>query len=233
MDWYALVAYARATSWTDISNYNLPDVLTDLNAAYHTIEDAIVKKIWEKFFWNRATWDSVPYQSEYTFMNQTFWNIKGTNKIYGVSIDYGNTWTFTKCFRQDTDLLDHDESYYEVHQPKTSPFYEVKDNSVFVYPAPVDNTSKIRVFISTGLVDFDETVSESDLFNGKIPAKYHYIIGLWARQYSYIRQKLLNEAMDAENKFQRELATMISSLNTRVASASPRWTAPWFYVNPL
>ena len=95
-----------------------------------------------------------------------------------MSIDYGASGDFVKAYKQDTDLLEEDVSYYAVNQPKTDPFYEIKDNSLFIYPAPTDGVSIIRHSVANGLIDLTSSVTEANVFNGKIAAKYHYIIAL-------------------------------------------------------
>lgn len=34
--------------------------------------------------------------------------------------------------------MDEDPSYYEINADKEFPFYEIKDNSLFIYPTPTD-----------------------------------------------------------------------------------------------
>ena len=105
-----------------------------------------------------------------------------------MSIDYGASGDFVKAYKQDTDLLEEDVSYYAVNQPKTDPFYEIKDNSLFIYPTPTDDVSIIRHSVANGLIDLTSSVTEANVFNGKIQAKYHYIIALGAREYGYLRR---------------------------------------------
>ena len=150
-----------------------------------------------------------------------------------MSIDYGGTGDFIKATKQDVDLMDKDPSYYETNQSKEHPIYEIKDNSLFIYPAPTDGVSIIRHSVANGLIDLTSSVTEANVFNGKIQAKYHYIIALGAREYGYLRRGLQTEAQLAEAKFQRALKTMLSSINTRDTSAKIRQTADGFRVNPL
>lgn len=233
MDGTALLSYLRSTTATDSTNYITADCVVDLNSSYHAIEDAIVKIVGEKYFWNSLTATGVNTQSEYTFNTATSGNLLWINKTYWLSIDYGASGDFVKAYKQDTDLLEEDVSYYAVNQPKTDPFYEIKDNSLFIYPAPTDGVSIIRHSVANGLIDLTSSVTEANVFNGKIAAKYHYIIALWAREYWYLRRGLQQEAQLAESKFQRALTTMLNSLNTRDTSAKIRQVANGFKVNPL
>lgn len=233
MDSPGLISYLRSTTATDSINYTTADCVVDLNSSYHEIEDRIVKIVWEKYFWNRLDTTGVNTQSEYTFSSSTSGNLQWINKTYWVSIDYGGTGDFVKAIKQDSDLLDKDSSYYEINQSKQNPFYEIKDNSLFIYPAPTDGVSIIRHSVANGLIDLTSTTTEANIFNGKIQSKYHYIIALGAREYGFLRRNLQNEAQLAEAKFQRVLRTMLSSLNTRDTSAKKRQTADGFRVNPL
>lgn len=233
MDGAAMLRFLRSWTWTDSSNYIDSDCMIDLNISYHIIEDAIVKKAGEKYFWNRLDADGVSGQSEYTFSNETTWNITGINKTYWVSVDYGGTGKFVKAIPLDTDLMDEDPSYYEKNASKDNPFFEIKDNSLFIYPTPTDGVSIIRHYASNNLIDLTSTASESNVFNGKISSKHHYLIPLWARYYGFIRRSKINEAVEADNEFERKLASFLSSINTRNVSAKKRQTSPWFAVNPL
>lgn len=67
MDGTALLSYLRSTTATDTINYITADCVVDLNSSYHAIEDAIVKIVGEKYFWNSLDATGVNTQSEYTF----------------------------------------------------------------------------------------------------------------------------------------------------------------------
>jgi hypothetical protein len=86
-----MLSFLRATTGTDEANYTTANAMVDLNISYHFIEDAIVKKVGEKFFWDRLDATGVSEQSEYTFYSATSGNLTGVNKTYGVSVDYGGT----------------------------------------------------------------------------------------------------------------------------------------------
>jgi hypothetical protein len=93
--------------------------------------------------------------------------------------------------------------------------------------------SVIRHYAAHNLIDLTSSVSASDVFNGKISSKYHYLVPMGARFYAYIRRTLPNEATQAENEFDAKLSKFLSSINTRNVSANRRQTADGFRVNPL
>lgn len=238
MNWATLITELRSATWTTSTNYSDTLALIDLNKSYHFIEDCLTNEIGENYFYQEVTSDdpTVAWQKEYTFYADTSWNLDGTSKLLGVSMDYGD-WIYTKAVKVDMNSLDKDPSWYEEYQPTTSPIYTIQDNSVMVFPVPTTLTvGNIRMYIIQNLIDLTASTAEEDIFNWKVHKKYHPLIALWAEEYCYIRRQLKNEAQEARQRFLNalfgtgNLPWMMDMLNTRQRWARIRQMPAWFNV---
>lgn len=243
MNWSTLASELLAFTGTTNANYDTVPRYIDLNKSYHFIEDSITEVVWESYFYNEMTSDdpTVVWQKEYTLPAVISGNLDGTNKLLGVSIDYGND-IFVKARKIDMNSLDKDLSWYAEHQPTTDPIYTIQDNSVMIFPVPTATTVwTIRMYIIQNLIDITASTAEDDIFNGKIHKKYHPLIELGARQYGYERRQLKEDAEQARQKFMVELfgwvnkegikvPWMLNMLNTRQRGARIRQMPAWYEV---
>lgn len=240
MNWASLSTELLSNTGTTTSNYNDTNRWIDLNKSYHFIEDLLTQEIWENFLYNEFVTDTtVAWQKEYTIYSSISGNLDWVNKTLGVSIDYGN-W-YTKATKVDVQSLDKDVSWYETHQPTTNPIYTIQDNSVMIFPVPTATTIwDIKMYVVQNLIDITADTAEDDIFNGKVHKKYHYLIALWAEQYSYIRRNLKQESQEAETRFHGKLfweyinwkyaPWMLDMLNTRTRWVRIRQMPTWFKV---
>ena len=73
-----------------------------------------------------------------------------------------------------------------------------------IFPAPVE-IGTYKLYGVQNLIDITTDTTEANMFNGKVPKKYHYIITLGAEQYCYIRREQNDKAQEAEIRFHRKL----------------------------
>lgn len=242
MNWATLITEYRSFTWATSANLSDTLALIDLNKSYHYIEDCITEIVWESFFYNEVTTDdpTVAWQKEYTIYFATAWNLDGTNKLLGVSIDYGDG-IYTKATKVDMQSLDKDFSWYAEHQPTSDPIYTIQDNSIMIFPVPTASTvGYIRMYIIQNLIDLTASTAESDIFNGKIHKKYHPLIALGAEQYGYQRRQMFDKAQESEIRFHWKLfweyvngkyaPWMLDLINTRQRGARIRQMPAWYNV---
>ncbi len=75
-----------------------------------------------------------------------------------------------------------------------------------IFPVPTALTvGYIKMYIIQNLIDLTATTTEDDIFNGKIPTKYHSLIALGAEQYSYQRRQMFDKAQESEQRFHGKL----------------------------
>lgn len=240
MNWASLSTELLSNTGTTASNYSDTNRWIDLNKSYHYIEDCLTQEIGENYFYNEFTTDTtVAWQKEYTLPENIAWNLDWVNKTLGVSIDYGNG--YKKATKVDVQSLDKDISWYETNVSTEYPVYTIQDNSVMIFPVPTATTiGDIKMYVVQNLIDITASTAEDDIFNGKIHKKYHYLIALWAEQYSYIRRWLKQESQEAEARFHGKLfweyvnwkyaPWMLDMLNTRTRWPRIRQMPTWYNV---
>ena len=142
-----------------------------------------------------------------------FWQ----NKIDTISIKVNSTDTYyTLMEEKDFDWLPFDESYYKLNQPKENPFYIVADNSLFIYPTPIDDLASWLKFEWTKLVyDLTSAMVETDIL---IPPTYHNILVLWIiwRTYNFLRIDREEQKKNAE--YNEQLRQSLNELEVRVTN---------------
>lgn len=236
MNWSTLDSELLSATGTTTTNYLEAQRWIDLNKSYHFIEDLLTQEIGENFFYNEMSFATVVGQKEYTMDAAIEWNLDGTNKSLGVSIDYGDG--LIKLVKKDINSLDKDPSWYAEHTTamEWEAFFTIQDNSFMIFPAPTVIGSGIH-YIVQNLIDLTSTTEEADVFNGKIHKKYHYLISLGAEQYCFTRRQQEEKAMNAKNKFLSalfgdwRLPWAIALLNTRQRGARIRQMPAWYKVN--
>lgn len=218
----------RAMRWEVDSTQYLPaTAIEDANIVIHQIEDYITSAIWEGFFWDILTVTTTAiWQSEYRIPVISTGLFNWTPKVESISVKYTASWDFTKARCVDRETLDYDLAYYETSQSPWVPFFFVADDSVFIYPAPLEAvTWWIKFYGIKSLADVVATTTEADLFGGKIPFKYYYLISDWMMQYIYKNRGKEVEATNARREFEQELLPkLVERLWNRKVWISVRWT---------
>lgn len=220
---------ARTSNNIDTSQYTAARALEDANIIIHQIEDYITSAIWEWYFWDIMTVDTtVVDQSEYRIPTITSWNFNWTPKIEWISIQYDTDWEFIPATERNRQTLldEHDLSWYEINISEATPIYFIADDSVFIYPAPTTAIAwAIKYYGIKSLADAEATTDYDDLFGGKIPTKYYYMIAEWMEQY-ILKVKWEKESAKASKQFFEDvtLPNLVEKLWNRKPWISQRGT---------
>lgn len=206
MTWQEIINLWRTISWWATVS-QLPDAtaVKYMNIGYHKVKRAIIA-LRQEFFWDTfKSSTTVIGQSEYSLPTGLTWNYKDLTKALAFSIKYESTWDYIPCDKKYPYSLDHDLDWYKTNQPSTTPFYHIADDSYFIYPAPLEAvTDWIKIYWIKDLVDIDETTTEVNIFDGKIPTDYHYIVSYYIR-YMYYMSRWVNfkaDTREAKNDFE-------------------------------
>lgn len=203
---------ARNLNNVDTNQYSDTQALLHSNIIIHQIEDYIVNAIWERFFWDiLAVQNTVVNQNEYTLPTLSSGLFDWANKIESISIQYRTWWEFIKAEEVNFETLEHDLTWYEANQSEATPIYFVADKSVFIYPSPkVQINWAIKFYWIKSLKDVTTlTTPDSDLFGGKIPTKYYYLISEWLEQFILRSQNRNQEAIQSKDRFDNVLLPSI------------------------
>lgn len=196
------------------------------NLVYKKIANAIIRKVNEKYFYDILTANTVANQNEYTLKTSSG-TIPWLKKIITVNVKWLNTDTYyTKYEPSSTDLSTQsiDE---QVVSPDQWNFFEVKDGSIFLYPAPTTSiTNWLVVEAILTLPDLEVDSTEDEIFPNNTELRdYHEIIALWIVPYIYGKLKQIDLKIAAKQEFNMELETMLDELSDRVDN-DLQWTLP-------
>ncbi len=112
--------------------------------------------------------------------------------------------------------MEKDDSYYMENQSQNDPFYYIKDNSLFLFPAPkTSETLSLKLEWIKWLMDLVLTSTEEEVFNNKIPKKFHAVIAMWMLEYIYQSRWMINEAINARNVYELKKNDVIKQLQDR------------------
>jgi hypothetical protein len=197
------------------------------NIVYHELEEAIRNEINEDYFYDYFTTDTVANQTEYVLQAQTS-SSAGINKIISVGIKYATADTTFSPLRPYTSSGLYDtEEWTITNQSQGDPFYIVKDNSIFIYPAPtVAVDDGLRVHASVNLVNLLAGWAESTV---KIPVNFHYVIAKGMKRYIGGMRSLDGLAKYWDGEYEMAKQALLNYLRNRTSSPidqdSPRLTS--------
>jgi len=202
---------ARTKNYVNSTQYTDTVALEDANVIIHQIEDYITSAIWEGFFWDILSIDTTFVdQNEYTIPVISTGLFNWTSKLESISIQYETDWDFIKATEKNRETLEYDLTWYNTNTSIRYPIYFIADNSVFIYPAP----SKvivwaIKFYWIRSLADVTLATTDANLFWGKIPTKYYYLISDWLKQFIKAWQGKEDEAITARRLFEQEILPWI------------------------
>lgn len=206
----AIIAKARRQTHSNSVSYTDSDAILDLNNRYQTIIWRIQTEVDEWHFWTWVTDTTTSGQSEYNISEMSTW-LK-INQIDKISIKFFSTDTnFTPLTRVDFNTLDLDLATYS--DWAWTPFYFVKDNSVFVYPTPSQTVAGgVKAYVIYQPDDVTTSSTEDDL---AIAPRFHqYLVDGMCAEYWYANGNE-NKGQFYDAKFDKWVNAMISAMKNR------------------
>lgn len=202
------------------SQYTPAMQIEDLNVIYHQMEDFIVSEIWEWFFWDiLQPTITVVWQSEYNFPTWLTWNFDSANKIEAISIKYTSTSSYVPAREVNRQIYTqlNDLTVLATQQPVSDPIYFIADNSIFIYPTPLEAvTDWINWYGIKSLADITAETTDANMFNWKIPLKYYYMLSDWLAQFIIATKWQKVDSENAKDIFERKtLRSLINKLWNR------------------
>lgn len=181
--------------------------------ARHEIENSIITRVDEDFFYRTFKVDTVANQSEYNFQTSTSTQI-GMKKILSAGIKYTvNDIYFKPIFPCPTKNFDRYIDELKANQSTGSAFYTLKNSSIFLYPEPKEVVTQwLTVEAIISLPDLTTTSLESDIFPNSELRDYHYIIALGIAPYIHKILKQPTDMQVADNEYRKALEKMITEV---------------------
>lgn len=215
MDWTAIYNRSLRLSHTNSADYTTSQASEDLNLRYQDLIDRITNVTKGDYFWDLWETDTVVNQSEYVVeklgISPDDLDIKKINKVF---VKYQSTDTYyTRLNYVNPNSLENHPDYYKANQPEIAPFFYIQDNSIFIYPAPEEVvTNGLQIFCIHKPADITTSTSEDDI---ELPAQFHRILVLGMVADVYYSQGKINEANDAENKYEDAIRDMEAFMKAR------------------
>jgi len=215
MDVLPILNRARRLTSTDENQYTNDEWVEDINFLYQELCNEIVREVWEDYFWDYVKWKTVVGQSEYDIKDMIDWDdVYDIKKIKAFFIKYDSTYTNYKrvTYRDFEDYLQGREEL-ETSQNFSNPIYCIKDESTFLFPAPVE-VVKDGLYYEIIYTPLDLAIDsvQADI---KIPREYHYILAEGMKIYAHESNSRFNEANQARQSFEQEKRKMIEFLQER------------------
>lgn len=204
-----------------------------VNLAYHDLEEIIRNKIDEDYFYDYFTTNTILNQSEYNFASiDPTSTAQWILKIISVGVKYTSADTVYKPVKAfGSGSLSSTPEYLSANQPQSNSFYIYKDNSLFLYPAPTENSNTVdsngyTISVANGL-RVHASVSLIDLLSGwaettvKIPRNHHKAICLKAATYIYLHRNLWGTAIAQDTDIKAAQAIQMMEDNLRDRTLTP------------
>lgn len=204
---------------THTSEYQVTDsqILDFINEIRNDVANDIITRINEDFFRDVLTieWSTQVDVNEYS-LKKCGYNVAWVKKINSVEVKWHNDTPFQ--------LLDHRKNT-STHLttddlnniPETAGFFDIQDNSIFVYPAPKESVPNgIRMQAIVSLLDLSLASTEADFFPWHSELREYLnvlVYGVDARVFRAKRYQ--SEAQEAEVKYNNERREMLIELSDR------------------
>lgn len=212
---------SRSQTNTTSAQFSDTNLLKYANLVYHDLENAIVNKLDEDFFYNEYTTDLVDWQSTYSEEVASATN-KWFKKILRVEIKRDDDDDYRDLLNKNSvkNLWDSQDFISEEYN-KLDWFWDYKFWKLFIYPEPDDDvTDWLKLYVIEALKDLNNTnTAETYIFPWHSELRqYHYLISIWIKQYIYKERQLFNESNQAEAEFIRKKQEMLSNLTNKKSS---------------
>lgn len=217
---------AREQAFVTANDYDSSVLLKYANKRYKMIQNALINKVDEKYFYDILYANTQANVNEYTLKSATG-TIMWARKIITANIKWKSTDTYYTKLSQSSSNLSTQAIDEQKINPDQESFVELKDGSIFIFPAPTEDVTKgIMCEAIITMPDLVVDWAEDTIFpyNSEL-RDYHYIIALGVRADIFALKWSFEEKNIAEQEFRDELAMMVSDISNRINN-DLQWTLP-------
>ena len=213
-----IITLSRTLTHTDSDQVTDANALIYLNIVYHNIANAVME-IDEDYFWDIFSVDpwTVADQNEYTFAVATS-TTPWMKKIQRIQIKWTSTDDFQSLISSDT-LANYPTTTDRLNTNLSTDegFYDIKDGSYFIYPAPAESvTWGLEIQATSTLIDLVAWGAESLVYPRNSELRdYHHVLAIGMKQYIYSQQGLTNDKNDSINEYKQALEEMLETVKDR------------------
>lgn len=221
MDVNSIISLARTLTWTNSNQVDDSTAQKFLNLVYHDIEASIESNVNQDYFWDIWTADVNKWQNEYV-LESSGSSKEWMNKILRVEVKFKNNDTYRTLVQAST-LSNYDRStdYLEANLHSNEWFFDIKENSIFIYPIPDEDVNAgLKIHATITLPDLQTWDWEDKVFPWNTELRrYHEILAIWMKQYIFAlkwQTDLQNNAIQEYRNRKQEILTYLS----------PRYASP-------
>ncbi len=212
--------------WVTSAQFPSASLLKYANIVYKEMQNALIRKVNENYFYEILKTDTLSWQNEYTLRtadNNDIW----MKKIISANIKWKSTDTYYSKLNHSSTALSTQAIDEQAANPDQAPFIQIKDGSVFIFPAPTESvTNGLMVEWIVSLIDLVVDWAENTIFpyNSEL-RDYHKVIAYGIVPYIYGKLKQTDQKISAKNEYLAELNTMVDELSDRFNN-DLQWTLP-------
>lgn len=214
--------------WVSSAQFPSAWLLKYANVVYKEIQNALIRKVNENYFYDILYADTLAWQNEYT-LKSTNWTTIWCKKIITGNIKRKDADSYYTKLKQSSTNLSEQAIDEQKSNPDQESFIQIKDGSVFVFPAPTETVNQwLMVEAIVSLIDLTVDWAENTIFpyNSEL-RDYHKIIAYGIVPYIYGKLKQTNEKISAKNEYLNELNIMMDEISDRFNNdlqwALPNW----------
>lgn len=196
--------------WVTSAQFPSASLLKYANVVYKEMQNKIIKNVNENYFYDILKTDTLAGQNEYTLRTADN-NDVGMKKIISANIKWKDTDTYYSKLQHSSTAISLQAIDEQAASPDQEPFIQIKDGSVFIFPAPTESiVDGLMVEWLVSLIDLVVDWVENTIFpyNSEL-RDYHKVLAYGIVPYIYGKLKQTNEKISAKNEYLSELNTMV------------------------
>lgn len=215
MNWTQIYNRGLKFAHTNALDYSTTLASEDMELRHQDLVDRIVSVTKGDYFWDLGKTNTVVNQSEYVAdklgISPDDLDIKKINKVF---VKYVSTDTYpTRLSYVSPNTLEYHPDYYKLNQPKSTAFFYIQDESIFIYPAPTEAiTSGLELFVIHKPAAIDTDTTEANI---EIPTQFHRLISLGLAADILYSQGDMNAGQLMDSKYEAGIQDMVSFMKAR------------------
>lgn len=209
------IANVRTRTHSNTQSY--PDTIgiTHYNWAYQDVTWDI-QLLDEEYFFDYGIGDTVIGQAEYQvveIISPTYGTVDIT-QIKNVLVKYTADQTnYINAREVHKESLEYGTDYYETHQSTTDPFFYIQDNSIFLYPAPLE--ALIWGLKVECIIQPPDLLTADTLDKVFVPKRIQRIIEEWMMPFAYEYLGKENMIPWSVNMYDKRKKEALAQIKTR------------------
>lgn len=212
-----ILALGRDLTHTTVAQISATLWLSFLNIVYHDLENAIITKINEDYFWDEFTTDTVADQNEYVLSASSATDT-WIRKITYCDLKWSATDNnYSRIEQNTTSNRRRALDFQRDNTTQAWGYFELREWSLFIYPTPTEAvTNWLKVWAVKTLIDLVWGWAETLVFPNQTELRqFHHALAIGMKQYIYSYQREFGEKDNAIVEWENEKRKVLDFLSDR------------------